>query len=128
MTSKHGSGAGRVLRRGAPALLAAVTIAGLAACSSSNASTSSTSSSGSDSSAPAASGSASALSTTGLSQFLPGKKATGTPVKVGLINNEGSSASASPNVGDAAVAAAQYANDELGGIAGHPIQVIRCAE
>jgi branched-chain amino acid transport system substrate-binding protein len=113
-----------------------VTIAALAACSSSSstASSSTTASPSGAASASAggssnsASGSASALSTAGLSQFLPGTKASGTPVKVGLINNEGSSASAAPNVGDAAVAAAQYANDELGGIAGHPIQITRCAE
>ena len=64
----------------------------------------------------------------GLAKFLPGKKATGTPVKIGLINNEGSSPVAEPSTGDAAVAAADYANAELGGIGGHPIQVIRCAE
>jgi branched-chain amino acid transport system substrate-binding protein len=126
MTSKHGRGAGRALRRSAPALLAAVTIAGLAACSSS--SSTGSGSAGSASSSAAASASGGAVSTAGLSQYLPGNKASGTPVKVGLINNEGSSTSAEPNVGDAAVAAAQYANDELGGIAGHPIQVIRCAE
>jgi branched-chain amino acid transport system substrate-binding protein len=125
--TKHGNGAGRVFRRGAPGLLAAVTVAALAACSSSSTGTSgATSTSGAASAS--ASGSASALSTAGLSQFLPGTKASGTPVKVGLINNEGSSASAAPNVGDAAVAAAQYANDELGGIGGHPIQIIRCGE
>jgi branched-chain amino acid transport system substrate-binding protein len=123
--TKHGSAAGRVLRRSAPALLAAVTIAGAAACSSSS---SSTGSSSTGSASAGASSSASAASTAGLSQFLPGKKATGTPVKIGLINDEGSSPSAQPATGDAAVAAADYANAELGGIAGHPIQVIRCAE
>ena len=124
-STKHGNGAGRALRRGAPGLLAAVTIAALAACSSSSTGSSSTSSAGSSATASA---SGSPLSTAGLSQYLPGNKATGTPVKVGLINNEGASASAAPNIGDAAVAAAQYANAELGGIGGHPIQVIRCAE
>ena len=122
---KHGSGAGRALRRGAPALLAAATIVGAAACSSS-------SSTGSASSTATASGSGSAsgsgVSTAAISAFLPGRKATGTPVKIGLINNEGSSPVASPSTGDAAVAAADYANAELGGIAGHPIDVIRCSE
>ncbi|HEX3515063.1 MAG TPA: ABC transporter substrate-binding protein, partial [Trebonia sp.] len=75
-----------------------------------------------------ASSSASGVSTAAISQFLPGTKATGSPVKIGLINNEGSSPVASPSTGDAAVAAADYANAELGGIAGHPIQVIRCGE
>jgi branched-chain amino acid transport system substrate-binding protein len=63
-----------------------------------------------------------------LSAYLPGKKATGTPVKIGLINNEGSSPTAEPSLGDAAVAAADYANAELGGIGGHPIKVYRCSE
>jgi branched-chain amino acid transport system substrate-binding protein len=45
--------------------------------------------------------------------------------QLGLINNEGSSPVAQPSVGDAAVAAADYANAELGGIGGHPIKVIR---
>ena len=119
-SSKHGSGAGRALRRGAPALLAAATIVGAAACSSSASSSGSTS--------PSASSSASAASTAGISQFLPGTKPSGTPVKIGLINNEGSSPVAAPEVGNAAVAAADYANAELGGIAGHPIDVIRCSE
>jgi branched-chain amino acid transport system substrate-binding protein len=45
-----------------------------------------------------------------------------------LINNEGSSPQSEPSVGDAAVAAADYANAELGGIGGHPIKVYRCGE
>lgn len=63
-----------------------------------------------------------------LASYFPGKKASGTPVKIGLINNEGSSPVAEPSTGDAAVAAADYANDELGGLAGHPISVDRCSE
>jgi len=128
-STKHGSGAGRALRVSAPAFLAAATLIGAVACSSS--SSSSTSSGASGSSSPAASGassSGSALSTAGLSAFLPGKVASGTPVSIGLINNEGSSAAAEPAVGDAALAAADYANAELGGIGGHPIKVIRCSE
>jgi len=63
-----------------------------------------------------------------LSAYFPGNKATGAPVKIGLINNEGSSPQSEPSVGDAAVAAADYANAELGGIGGHPIKVDRCGE
>jgi branched-chain amino acid transport system substrate-binding protein len=124
-SSRHGSFTGRALRRGTPALLAAVTIVGAAACSSS--SSGSSSSTGSSATA-SGSASGSAASTVGLSQFLPGTKASGTPVKIGLINNEGSSPIAAPEVGNAAVAAVDYANAELGGIAGHPIDVVRCAE
>jgi branched-chain amino acid transport system substrate-binding protein len=128
-STKHGSGAGRALRKGAPAFLAAATLIGAAACSSS--SSGSSSASGGTSSSPAASSASSsggALSTAGLSAYLPGKVASGTPVSIGLINNEGSSPAAEPAVGDAALAAADYANAELGGIAGHPLKVIRCSE
>jgi branched-chain amino acid transport system substrate-binding protein len=127
ISTMHGSGAGRTLRRGAPAFLAAATLIGAVACSSS----SSPSAAGAAATSAAATGSSSsgtAASAAGLSAYLPGKKATGTPVKVGLINNEGSSAAAEPSVGDAAEAAADYANAELGGIGGHPLQVIRCSE
>ena len=127
MTStKHGSGAGRASRR-APlvpfVLLTAATLAGAAACSSS-------STAGSGGSSP--SGSASAVSAASppaaLASYFPGKKAAGPPIKIGLINNEGSSPTAEPSLGDAAVAAADYANAELGGIGGHPVKVDRCSE
>ena len=124
MATKHGSHARRALRPAALILLTATTLTAAAACSSS-----------SSSSTPSSAwhvrrrGTASAATTSaGLAKYLPGKKATGTPVKVGLINNEGSSPVAEPSTGDAAVAAADYANAELGGIGGHPIQVIRCSE
>ncbi len=123
ISAKRGNGAGRGFSRAPLVVLTAAALAGLAACSSGSSSTGSAAA-GSGS----ASASANAASTAGLSQFLPGKKASGTPVKVGLINNEGSSPVAEPSTGDAAVAAADYANAELGGIAGHPIQVVRCAE
>ena len=54
--------------------------------------------------------------------------ATGTPVKVGLYNVEGGSRVSLPQVGDAAEAAAEYANAYLGGIGGHKIEVVRCAD
>ena len=125
ISTKHGSGAGRALRRGAPAFLAAAVVIGVAACSSSS------STAGASGSSPAGTSSSSAgagVSAAGLSAYLPGKKAAGTPVKVGLINNEGSDAQSEPSVGDAAEAAADYANAELGGIGGHPIKVYRCGE
>ena len=123
ISATHGSGAGRALRRGAPAFLAAAIAIGAAACSSSSSSTA-----GSAGSSAASTSSGSAVSTAGLSAYLPGKAAGGTPVKVGLINNEGSSPQSEPSVGDAAEAAASYANAELGGIGGHPIKVDRCGE
>jgi branched-chain amino acid transport system substrate-binding protein len=125
ISTKHGSGAGRAFRRGAPAVLAAATLIGAVACgSSSSAASPGSRSTGSSSSSSAGT----TVSTAGLSAYLPGKVASGTPVKVGLINNEGSSPQSEPSVGDAAVAAADYANAELGGIGGHPIKVFRCGE
>jgi branched-chain amino acid transport system substrate-binding protein len=125
ISDKHGSGAGRALRRGAPAFLAAAALIGAVACSSGSPAASSA-----GSSAGTASSSSAEASTppAALSAYLPGKEATGTPVKIGLINNEGSSPTAEPSLGDAAVAAADYANAELGGIGGHPIKVYRCSE
>src|SRR6516225_7762607 len=123
ISTKHRSGAGRAFRRAPLVLLAAATLITAAACSSS----SSSSNSSSTSSSPGTASSGGSVPAALKADF-PGKKATGTPVKVGLINNEGSSPVAEPSTGDAAVAAADYANAELGGIAGHPIQVDRCAE
>ncbi|MGH3248751.1 MAG: ABC transporter substrate-binding protein [Trebonia sp.] len=128
MTStKHGSGAGRAFRRAAPGFLAAATLIGAVACSSGSSPAASSGASGSTGAA-SGSGSTSSASSAGLAAYLPGKKASGTPVKIGLINNEGSSPTAEPSLGDAAVAAANYANAELGGIGGHVIQVDRCSE
>jgi branched-chain amino acid transport system substrate-binding protein len=126
ISTKHGSGAGRAFRRGAPAVLAAATLIGAVACGSSSPAASPGSSSTGSSSSSSSAGTT--VSTAGLSAYLPGKVASGTPVKVGLINNEGSSPQSEPSVGDAAVAAADYANAELGGIGGHPIKVYRCGE
>lgn len=128
ISTKHRSGAGRALRGGAPAFLAAATLIGAVACSSSSSGTANSSASNPASTSSSSSGTGTTVSAAGLSAYLPGKKATGTPVKVGLINNEGSSPQSEPSVGDAAEAAAAYANAELGGIGGHPIQVIRCGE
>jgi branched-chain amino acid transport system substrate-binding protein len=54
-------------------------------------------------------------------------RATEPPVKIGLFNLEGGAVSR-PEVGDAAEAAAKYANEHLGGLGGHEIQVVRCAD
>ena len=57
----------------------------------------------------------------------PDKPATGTPIKIGLINPEGGPAISQPSNREAAEAVVQYANANLGGIAGHPIELITCA-
>ncbi len=125
ISTKQGSRARRTLRPVPLILLTAATLGAAAACSSSSSTTSSASTPTASSSAGST---ASAATSADLAKYLPGKKATGTPVKIGLINNEGSSPVAEPSTGDAAVAAADYANAELGGIGGHPIQVVRCSE
>lgn len=53
-------------------------------------------------------------------------EASGAPVKVGLINVEGGQTVSSPASREAAEAAAQYANDYLGGIGGRPIELVPC--
>jgi branched-chain amino acid transport system substrate-binding protein len=55
-------------------------------------------------------------------------KATGTPIKIGLIANEGGSTISLPEVTAAAVAAAKYANAKLNGMGGHVIQLDICKE
>src|ERR1700756_623684 len=52
--------------------------------------------------------------------------ATGTPVRVGLINDEGGTASSWPEIRIGAQAAIEYANQYLGGIAGRPVQLDTC--
>ncbi|MGI5459185.1 ABC transporter substrate-binding protein [Streptomyces sp. CA-249302] len=61
-----------------------------------------------------------------LARAFPGTKATGTPVKIGLITNEGGAATSQPENREAAEAARQYANANLGGIAGRPITFVIC--
>ena len=83
---------------------------------------SSSSSSSSGSSTPA-SGSTTAAS--GTSAFGTPKKATGTPYVFGMINDE-TGAVTFPEARQGAIAAADYANNYLDGINGHPIQIDEC--
>ena len=55
-----------------------------------------------------------------------GVKASGTPVKIGIVNPEGGPAISHPESREAAEAAIKYANDNLGGIGGHPIEAVIC--
>ncbi|WP_018501839.1 ABC transporter substrate-binding protein [Parafrankia discariae] len=106
----------RATRRGAVAALAAATLLGVAACGSD---------SGSDSGGSGPTTASTAIPAA-LASYFPGKAASGDPVKIGLLNTEGGPALSDPEIGDAAVAAAEYANAHLGGIAGHPIEIDRC--
>ncbi|MBV6756180.1 ABC transporter substrate-binding protein [Rhodococcus opacus] len=99
--------AGRVLRT-AGSIAVACTLALSAGCSSSDAHLSSAE----DVPAPAGA--------------YPGQKAVGSPVHIGLIVPEDGPASSHPEEREAAQAAAQYANDNLAGIAGHQIELVIC--
>ncbi|MET7571714.1 ABC transporter substrate-binding protein [Streptomyces sp. NPDC005492] len=61
-----------------------------------------------------------------LASAFPGKKATGAPVTIGLITNEGGSAISQPENREAAEAARKYVNANLGGIAGRPVEFVVC--
>lgn len=58
----------------------------------------------------------------------PGVQASGEPVKIGLINNEGGQSISQPENRETAEAAAKYANDNLGGIGGRPIELETCKQ
>ena len=60
------------------------------------------------------------------SDAFPGEAATGEPVRIGLINNEGGQAISQPENREAAEATVAYANENLGGIAGRPIELVVC--
>jgi len=100
------------------ALALAVTGLVAAGCSSSS------SSSSGGSSTPAAS-STTAAAAAGSSVFGTPKKATGTPYVFGMINDE-TGAVTFPEARQGAIAAADYANNYLGGINGHPIVIDNC--
>ncbi|MET7767895.1 ABC transporter substrate-binding protein [Nocardia sp. NPDC005366] len=61
------------------------------------------------------------------SSAFPDKPATGSTVKIGLINPEGGPAISQPSNRSAAEAVVKYANANLGGIAGHRIELVTCA-
>src|SRR5580698_2413806 len=100
------------------ALALAVTGLVAAGCSSSSSSTSG------GSSTPAAS-STTAAAAAGSSVFGTPKKATGTPYVFGMINDE-TGAVTFPEARQGSIAAADYVNDYLNGINGHPIQIDSC--
>jgi branched-chain amino acid transport system substrate-binding protein len=58
----------------------------------------------------------------------PAKPATGSTVKIGFVTSEGGTSTNLSATREAAQAAAKYANDHLGGIAGHKIELETCAD
>lgn len=111
----------RSVRRMVPATLAGVAVLVVASgCASS-------SSSSSGAQAAASGGTSQAQASVPPGTFA-GRQATGTPVKVGLINDEGGASVSEPAGREAAQAVVAYANANLGGIDGHPIDLIICKE
>jgi branched-chain amino acid transport system substrate-binding protein len=99
--------------------------AGLSALAFSAAACSSASSGGSSSSPPAGSSSAPASSS---ALGKPAVAASGKPLTLFYFDEEGASAAASsPESFQAATAAVNYVNKNLGGIKGRPLQLIHCA-
>ncbi|WP_261568345.1 ABC transporter substrate-binding protein [Frankia gtarii] len=121
MTSKNVAFNGYTRRRmGGPAgsartltaglLAAGIALSALAACGSGSA----------DTTTPARGG--------GTARLPAGTAATGEPVRIGFVSNEGGSAVSQVDVRFGAEAATKYANDHLGGIAGRPIELVVCKE
>lgn len=52
--------------------------------------------------------------------------ATGSPIQLGMINQENTPAGSFPDVRQGALAAASYINDSLGGLNGHPLRITPC--
>lgn len=50
------------------------------------------------------------------------------PVKIGLMNQENSPIGSFPEYRESVESAAEYANDKLGGIDGHPIEIVSCVQ
>lgn len=108
------------LRRSGLVVVASAGIAlVVASCSSSSTSTGSTGSSRST----ATGGTQSSAAADPLG---PAKVATGAPIKVGFVTDGKTAAADLSSTAPAAQAAASYINGHLGGIHGHPIQVIVC--
>lgn len=56
----------------------------------------------------------------------PKNKATGAPLPIGFINQENTPAGSFPEVREAAEAAVNYINDDLGGVNGRPLELVSC--
>ncbi|WP_261567381.1 ABC transporter substrate-binding protein [Frankia gtarii] len=79
---------------------------------------------GSDGSAPGGAAAGGAAASADPSLFPGTKPTTSAPVRVAIITNEGGAAISQPETTAAARAAVSYANDNLGGIGGHRIEIV----
>lgn len=66
--------------------------------------------------------------TTSIEDLVPEQatKAIGTPITIGMINQENTAFGSFPELSQAARAAAAFVNDQLGGVDGHPIDISVC--
>lgn len=53
-------------------------------------------------------------------------KATGTPITLGMVNQENTAAGSYPELSQAVQAAVAFVNEQLGGVHGHPIEIEVC--
>ena len=59
---------------------------------------------------------------------LPSKPASGEPIKIGFVSPEGGAAVSIPEYRQGAEAAVQYVNNNAGGLAGRPIELVVCKQ
>lgn len=114
---RHVTSASRARRFAATGVAAAVVLLGATACAEDT-------SDGTDDTASNAAAN-SAVDDAPAGTFA-GKVADGSEIKVGIINPEDGPAISQPEAREAAEAAVAYANDNLGGIAGHKITTVVC--
>jgi branched-chain amino acid transport system substrate-binding protein len=111
-------------RRSAAAAIAAAALLA-AGCGSSSSSSSSSGGSSGASSASSSTTTGSASASTSSAALGTPKKATGSPYVFGVINDETGPVTF-PEARQAEIAAADYVNNYMGGINGHPIQLADC--
>ncbi|MCW2866696.1 MAG: hypothetical protein JWR20_884 [Marmoricola sp.] len=112
---RHATPVSRRRRTAAAGIAAAVVLVGATACAKDSSSNDSSKASGA------------AISDAPSGTF-PGKAASKSGIKVGVISPEGGSAVSQPEGRKAAQAAIDYANANLGGIGGHKIEPVICKE
>ena len=112
----------RGMAEGAFKSIGAIALAGalVAACSSGGSSSSSSTTSGGGGSSATIDNSLALAYTGGTAG-----KATGTPINIGYVNQESGSPSYPENTQGADLAV-KYINNDLGGIKGHPINLVKC--
>ncbi|MBH0120118.1 ABC transporter substrate-binding protein [Rhodococcus sp. CX] len=64
----------------------------------------------------------------GSTSALPSNPATGEPVKIGFVSTEGGAAVSLPEMREGAEAAVEYLNNNGGGLAGRPIELVVCKQ